>query len=283
MKTIAMAMAVAWMTVAGLAQVNPPYGAFTNKSFQIGSTRIYQAGSVERYGAKGDGVTDDTAAIKATLAWAASVGTTNAAADVVFPRGRYRITSSLPVQSNVRLLLQGASIEVASDFDAIVSSNSFNVTVDGGTFVGVGAASDSHAAVNFGPAFGTGSPVTSFVIRNLTIKGYDWGVRVGAYHDGVIENINYEGPDSVNGDIVALCGGDTLNISHIRGRNLHKTFVYFGVSTGADPNSNVTVTDCAGDCSPASAVATGIGFRNARNVKVSGVVITNSYYSAVFV
>lgn len=51
--------------------------------------------SVKDFGAKGDGVTNDTAAIQAAL---------NSAKSVFFPRGQYNITSTLIVGQNARLV-----------------------------------------------------------------------------------------------------------------------------------------------------------------------------------
>ena len=53
-----------------------------------------EVADVRAYGAKGDGQTDDTVAIKAAL------GT---GANVYLPRGTYRITDSLPVRSARRI------------------------------------------------------------------------------------------------------------------------------------------------------------------------------------
>lgn len=55
---------------------------------------------VTEYGAKGDGVTDDTAAIQAAM---------NASKNVFFPAGAYKITASLSPQSSSFLIGQGTS------------------------------------------------------------------------------------------------------------------------------------------------------------------------------
>src|SRR5712692_9248425 len=61
---------------------------------------------VKTYGAKGDGVTDDTAAIQAALDGRPSTG-----AVIYFPAGTYLITASLSIK-NPRIMLVGAGTDI---------------------------------------------------------------------------------------------------------------------------------------------------------------------------
>lgn len=59
------------------------------------------------YGATGDGVTDDTTAIKAAITAAAAAGTGTQTGIVYFPPGNYLVTASLPVERGYHFLGAG--------------------------------------------------------------------------------------------------------------------------------------------------------------------------------
>jgi hypothetical protein len=81
--------------------------------------------NVKRYGARGDGITDDTAAIRATIAAGGSgFDGTSAARVVFFPVGMYKITASIDVPPNV--VLRGAS-----RFSTNLTGSTINVAFDG--------------------------------------------------------------------------------------------------------------------------------------------------------
>lgn len=81
--------------------------------------------NVKRYGARGDGIADDTAAIRATIAAGGSVlDGTSAARVVFFPVGMYKITASIDVPPNV--VLRGAS-----RFSTNLTGSTLNVAFDG--------------------------------------------------------------------------------------------------------------------------------------------------------
>lgn len=82
--------------------------------------------SVKDFGAVGDGVTNDTAAVQAAL---------NASTNVFFPPGQYLVTSSLTIpgaDDTVRdsYVISGASAKASK----IIASNTFDVFRDSGTY-----------------------------------------------------------------------------------------------------------------------------------------------------
>jgi hypothetical protein len=82
--------------------------------------------SVRDYGARGDGVTDDTAAIQAAIDATPAYGTT------VFPAGTYIISAALNLKSNLTIDGQGATIraKAAVNFEyMMLASSKTNVTV----------------------------------------------------------------------------------------------------------------------------------------------------------
>jgi polygalacturonase len=81
--------------------------------------------NVKRYGARGDGMADDTAAIRATIgAGGGGFEGTSAARIVFFPVGTYKITASIDVPPNV--VLRGAS-----RFSTNLTGSTINVAFDG--------------------------------------------------------------------------------------------------------------------------------------------------------
>ena len=67
------------------------------------------------YGAVGDGVTDDTAAIQATLDALPSAG-----GEVIVPAGQYKVTASLIANKRVRLVGVGYSYLLASPSPCVI-------------------------------------------------------------------------------------------------------------------------------------------------------------------
>lgn len=65
-------------------------------------SHAYPAGNVKRYGAAGNGVSDDTAAIQAAISQAVALG-----APVWFPPGRYRVTSGFVIARAISIYGEG--------------------------------------------------------------------------------------------------------------------------------------------------------------------------------
>jgi hypothetical protein len=99
--------------------------------------------SVRDFGAKGDGVTDDTAAIVAALQAVKGIsqpypGTAyyNEMQEVCFPHGKYRITDTLKL-GNGRFRGDGAVIEQADPAkDIFAADSAWRLTISGFTFLG---------------------------------------------------------------------------------------------------------------------------------------------------
>lgn len=90
---------------------------------------VYNVKTFQSAGAKGDGVADDTAAIQAAINAAQSAG----GGVVVLPQGTYKTTSTLQVNSNVRMLILGwgATIRPAASTDGLMVSQANGATALG--------------------------------------------------------------------------------------------------------------------------------------------------------
>ena len=122
---------------------------------------------VKTAGAKGDGVTDDTASIQAAL---------NNGGCVYFPKGTYRITDSLYPKSNTKMFGCGTitldNQESASSLYAVrimanTSNMLENITIDGLTFTCV---NPGNGASRNGITIGQDQGISSRVCNNITVS-----------------------------------------------------------------------------------------------------------------
>ena len=139
--------------------------------------------SVKDFGAVGDGVTDDTAAIQAAIN---SVKTLGGGA-VTFPYGNYKVTSSLSVAGNFGY----AGVQLIGNNSTITStSNSPALLID--AYAGGGGASAPEYRINAvidgfyfnGPGVGLTSSVgikaqysASVIVRNCSIRNFYRGLQ----------------------------------------------------------------------------------------------------------
>ncbi len=89
--------------------------------------------SVKDFGATGDGVTDDTAAVQAAIDYAESLG----GGTLYFPPGTYGIGTTVTIPSNVRLLGAGMNLSIIQALSALPIQHPMLKNVTGDTGAGV--------------------------------------------------------------------------------------------------------------------------------------------------
>lgn len=124
-----------------------PSGFLTGATARTVNTKLQEVVSVKDFGATGDGVTNDAAAIQAALDAMTSGGT------LIFPPGTYLCGSQITHRANVTVVgWNGATIKKGFNGDlwsiAVYSAQIQNITLNGshGTYTGKGVVCSGNAA-----------------------------------------------------------------------------------------------------------------------------------------
>jgi hypothetical protein len=139
--------------------------------------KLYETVSVKDFGAVGDGVTDDTAAIQAAIDSATRP-------DVFFPAGTYKVTG-ITIDKNW-VTLRGASENASrlycntTNADFITIDNAEHTVIENLDFSTTAYA--ARYAVN-----GTYAPTTR--LTNLTMRELQYGIRLSSTWNSMLQNI----------------------------------------------------------------------------------------------
>lgn len=222
---------VAYSSVAGVKAISP--GSVIDNSVAVGTklyNRINDIVNVKDFGAVGDGVTDDTAAIQAAI---------NAASVLYFPAGTYKITSQIQTTvSNLCLIAPGATISAAFNDDGTFKSAvrldcaaTSRIEIDGLKIVYAGAAANESL---YGLRIGNGTYAESVELRNVIVDGFRYyGCEVGALrqiHTNCRYLNNYHAGVSPYGGTWALVQCECTN----NGNGVDNTTGYGVVGSGTD-------------------------------------------------
>jgi hypothetical protein len=143
------------------------------------ANRLQDYVSVKDFGAKGDGVTDDTAAIQAAI--------NGDIRNIHVPAGNYKITSSLTLQQGTRLFGDGSNNEIQSHkITKILSFGDFNaLVVNSGApgYFGFIAVKDLSIIKSSGSTkTNSGLKAQNFaphvILENVLIENYDIGFDI---------------------------------------------------------------------------------------------------------
>jgi len=168
--------------------------AGTGATATTAQAKLRESVSVKDFGAVGDGVTDDTAAIQAALDAASSLRTA-----VYFPRtslgsqGLYRITSALTISSGIRIYGDGTNYsgvvcDACSGFEIAAGVNFVEIS---NLFIGqptrYSTTPNNYAAIK---TLGTtGSRNFWHIYRDLFIDGFQWPFHLSYTWSTVINSV----------------------------------------------------------------------------------------------
>ncbi|TVY01113.1 glycosyl hydrolase family 28-related protein [Cohnella terricola] len=177
--------------------------------------------NVTDYGAKGDGTTDDTAAIQSALNALVKAGKGDA---LTFPPGTYKITSTITINASyVSILSHGATLDASS----MTSGAAINITgtvflpykqsttiLEGFKLVG-NSQNGNVTGIRFHTPNGNGEGSSHITLRNLNISNFGIGLDYGNH----AYLINHYGLDvyscgiCVNHNADAIDGGERINFN----------------------------------------------------------------------
>jgi hypothetical protein len=137
-----------------------------------GAGGVYNVKNTAYGGAKGDGSTDDTGAINAAITACINGG----GGTVLFPRGTYKISSALTVNTATGITLQGCGPQASIIKQTSTSANGITISSSSGTVTNpqifglqvLGPGSGSGIGVSVSAAAGA-SPVESLSMRDCLI------------------------------------------------------------------------------------------------------------------
>ena len=169
--------------------------------------RLDEQISVKSFGAVGDGLTDDTAALQRAIDQLYLIdsrrGDVDSRIPLYFPAGTYKITDSLKVPSYANLVGAGIDKTILAPEDC-------------GAFVTVGGDSTPGSYV-LEPAFTTDGQPTNISIKGFTMScsTYDGAMQLNSVKDSIFEDIK------ITGDLTGEIGTG---------------IIIEGAGTGEDPN-----------------------------------------------
>ena len=212
-------------------------------------SKLRETVSVRDFGAVGDGVTDDTAAIQAAIDAIAN-------GVVFFPVGTYKIGSQIDINTGVSLMGYGATLSIttaASSFVYGASSIAESHVVAGFKVVGNGTTTLTRAVFHTV----SGAQIDTVVFKDLYFDSVSFGIYINHESSGNNANAKVIGCSFVNifddsdgvtsgrGVGVAFSGGNTAGRPPLRASVVGCSFTNTGrhavyISSG----SNLTVTGC---------------------------------------
>jgi parallel beta-helix repeat protein len=162
--------------------------SFPGATLQTVQTKLEQYVSVKDFGAVGDGVTDDTAAMQAAIDYSASAGIA-----VYFPTGIY--LGSIDIASgytDVKLFGENRETTILEAVDnstptISVHWTAFNVQIESFTIQNTAALNNgSHYGIH---ALGSGSNngASGLKIKDCVVDGYNINIRLDEFNDMLVE------------------------------------------------------------------------------------------------
>lgn len=183
--------------------------AGTGSAHRTVQSKLREFVSVKDFGAVGDGVTDDTAAIQGALAYLASVG----GGKLTFGRSEaYLVTDTLPVTDSIEIDLNGSTINFACDEGAkrLLAIDGSNVSVSNGTvnnILGTPSPQGTYQTPIVLGQYTVLAGVSNVVLKNLSISTMTPlgnGIAIfGDSHNIIIQNITFPDSDKIGIPVLA--------------------------------------------------------------------------------
>lgn len=198
--------AVATTSAKAIALQNDLYA----EPFELTEAKDSDIATPQQYGAIGDGIADDTAAVQAALNSDKGI--------VVIKAGTYNVKSMLSITNNVCVYMaNNAILKATADMDSVISIDSTNVpagptalssyvhfSINGGQIDGNGKAKYGIKATQYHRSSVKGMSIFGFTTHGIHCK--DSGTETGAYFTG--ENLTIIGNNSDNSIGVYAPGND---------------------------------------------------------------------------
>lgn len=198
--------AVATTSAKAIALQNDLYA----KPFELTEAKGSDIATPQQYGAIGDGIADDTAAVQAALNSDKGI--------VVIKAGTYNIKSTLSITNNVCVYMSNnAILKATADMDSVISIDNTNVpvgptalssyvhfSINGGQIDGNGKAKYGIKATQYHRSSVKGMSIFGFTTHGIHCK--DSSAETGAYFTG--ENLTIIGNNSDDSIGVYAPGND---------------------------------------------------------------------------
>lgn len=198
--------AVATTSAKAIALQNDLYA----EPFELTEAKDSDIATPQQYGAIGDGIADDTAAVQAALNSDKGI--------VVIKAGTYNVKSTLSITNNVCVYMaNNAILKATADMDSVISIDNTNVpagptalssyvhfSINGGQIDGNGKAKYGIKANNYHRSSVKGMSIFGFTTHGIHCK--DEATETGAYLTG--ENLTIIGNNSDNSIGVYAPGND---------------------------------------------------------------------------
>lgn len=192
--------------------------------------------SVKQLGAKGDGVTDDTAAVNACISVVGALG----GGEAYFPSGTYNISATLTVPANVILKGNGGDGGVGGTTISLLSATLDGIVLNGARTGVSGFFMTSPVTRTGGRAIAM--PIGLSSVDNVWIEHYNIGIEA----DGglnFLTNINIRNPSSANSIGILINGSADQHITNlIIGADFSSPAAFAGVQVAQ--SGGLWMTDC---------------------------------------
>ena len=170
--------------------------------------KLRETASVKDFGAVGNGATDDTAAVQAAI--------NSGNAEIYFPEGTYKITSTIDITAKVKLkgVRNDSIISDPNNLDKVFNITADNVEIDGLSFTSTETISTwylndtVYRTTRKSYIYANGCDLG--VLRNLKLFSKRQGIYLDSCEKWIVDSIVYVGPLGNIVDSVTASAGQTL-------------------------------------------------------------------------